>query len=84
MEVGKVFSGLALFTLLTMPLYVITMVINITVAACVSTKRMLPFLLAPELHIDEPSEIVKNDEDHDGVEVCIVCASFDFLSLFGI
>ena len=49
MEVGKVFAGLALFTILTLPLYVITMVINITVAACVSTKRLLPFLLAPEL-----------------------------------
>ena len=62
MEVGKVFAGLALFSLLTMPLYIITMVINVTVAACVSTKRLVPFLLAPELD-DKISEVEQSDKE---------------------
>lgn len=62
MEVGKVFAGLALFSLLTMPLYIITMVINITVAACVSTRRLVPFLLAPELD-DKVSQVERSDKE---------------------
>ena len=69
MEVGKVFAGLALFTILTMPLYVITMVINITVAACVSTKRLLPFLLAPELEMKGSQEVRKEEVGHNQVHV---------------
>ena len=69
MEVGKVFAGLALFTILTLPLYVITMVINITVSACVSTKRLLPFLLAPELDIKGLQEVRKDEVSQNQVRV---------------
>ena len=49
LEAAKVFSSLALFNILSLPLYIVTMIMNIVAHARVSTNRLLPFLLAPEV-----------------------------------
>ncbi len=41
-----------------MPLYLVTMILNLTVGAIVSTRRLVPFLLAAEIqNQDGPGQI---------------------------
>lgn len=51
---SQVFSGLALFNQLTVPLYIIPVVIPIVINAIVSTKRLSEFLNQPEVGSDAP------------------------------
>ncbi len=36
-----------------MPLYLVTMILNLTVGAIVSTRRLVPFLLAAEIQTQD-------------------------------
>ncbi|KAH8041665.1 hypothetical protein HPB51_017467 [Rhipicephalus microplus] len=51
---AQVFSGLALFNQLTVPLYIIPVVIPIVINAIVSTKRLSEFLSQPEVGTEAP------------------------------
>ncbi|KAL1440438.1 hypothetical protein MTO96_009478 [Rhipicephalus appendiculatus] len=51
---SQVFSGLALFNQLTVPLYIIPVVIPIVINAIVSTKRLSEFLSQPEVGTEAP------------------------------
>ncbi|XP_064461285.1 ATP-binding cassette sub-family C member 9-like [Ornithodoros turicata] len=51
---AKVFSGLALFNQLTVPLYIIPFVIPIVINAVVSTRRLADFLNVPEIDSGAP------------------------------
>ncbi|XP_029846376.2 ATP-binding cassette sub-family C member Sur isoform X1 [Ixodes scapularis] len=51
---AKVFSGLALFNQLTVPLYIIPFVIPIVINSVVSTKRLTEFLSLPEVGLEAP------------------------------
>ncbi|KAK8782741.1 hypothetical protein V5799_015921 [Amblyomma americanum] len=51
---SQVFSGLALFNQLTVPLYIIPVVIPIVINSIVSTKRLSEFLNQPEVGSDAP------------------------------
>lgn len=51
---AKVFSGLALFNQLTVPLYIIPFVIPIVINAMVSTRRLAEFFSMPEIDSDVP------------------------------
>ncbi|CAG2164179.1 unnamed protein product, partial [Oppiella nova] len=51
---GHVFTGLALFNQLTVPLYIIPVVIPIMISAIVSTKRLAKFLSLPEVDPNIP------------------------------
>lgn len=51
---SQVFSGLALFNQLTVPLYIIPFVIPIVINAVVSTKRLSEFLSQPEVGSEAP------------------------------
>ncbi|CAN7987080.1 unnamed protein product [Ixodes hexagonus] len=51
---AKVFSGLALFNQLTVPLYIIPFVIPIVINSVISTKRLSEFLSLPEVGSDAP------------------------------
>ena len=46
---GKAFTSLALFDILSIPLHLFPLMINILVNAVISTQRILKFLLSPEV-----------------------------------
>ena len=48
LQASKIFSGLALFNIMGLPLYLVTLIINVVTHAKISTDRILPFLLSPE------------------------------------
>ncbi|XP_071805798.1 ATP-binding cassette sub-family C member 9-like [Asterias amurensis] len=56
------FSSLALFNQLAMPLFILPMSLAMLVNGLVSTKRLLTFLLAPEVEGKE-SSVLDDDED---------------------
>lgn len=51
---SKVFTGLALFNQLTVPLYIIPLVIPMLISAIISTKRLAQFLSLPEVDCNLP------------------------------
>nr|XP_042912845.1 ATP-binding cassette sub-family C member Sur-like [Parasteatoda tepidariorum] len=51
---ADVFTGLVLFNQLTVPLYIIPFVIPMVINAVVSTKRILQFLVLPEVDLTLP------------------------------
>lgn len=68
LRAAKVFSCLALFNILSLPLYLVTMIINIMSHAKVSTDRLSAFLLAPEIEAAEP---LSTDRQADLAEVSL-------------
>ncbi|XP_053208488.1 ATP-binding cassette sub-family C member 8-like isoform X2 [Panonychus citri] len=68
----KVFTGLALFNQLTVPLYIIPVVVPIIISSLTSSRRLSKFLSQPEIDCNVPWRqddcdcIIKdNDEDED-------------------
>ncbi|XP_035226233.1 ATP-binding cassette sub-family C member 8-like isoform X2 [Stegodyphus dumicola] len=51
---SDVFTGLALFNQLTVPLYIIPFVIPMVINAVVSTRRLVDFLMLPEVDLSLP------------------------------
>ncbi|GFS61777.1 ATP-binding cassette sub-family C member 8 [Trichonephila inaurata madagascariensis] len=51
---ADVFTGLALFNQLTVPLYIIPFVIPMVINAVVSTRRLVDFLMLPEVDLSLP------------------------------
>ena len=63
LDAGKVFSGLALFAILSIPLFLITVVMNGLSHALVSVRRLRDFLFAQE--IERCADDVSNDDNGD-------------------
>ena len=55
LQAGKVFSALAYFNILGLPLYLVTMIINIMTHSKVSTDRLSSFFMAPEIEGEKKS-----------------------------
>jgi len=49
LTVGRALSTLSLFNIMTIPVTLITILVTTLITADVSAKRMLPFLMAPEV-----------------------------------
>lgn len=93
---SKVFTGLALFNQLTVPLYIIPMVIPILIASIVSTKRLVRFLGMPEVddqivpwrreQINEQKQNLFNEsinhKKNGNIYVCKIIFNFSFNSYF--
>ena len=89
---SKVFTGLALFNQLTVPLYIIPMVIPILIASIVSTKRLVRFLGMPEVddqivpwrreQINEQKQNLFNEsinhKENGNIYVCKIIFNFSF------
>ncbi|XP_028395271.1 ATP-binding cassette sub-family C member 9-like [Dendronephthya gigantea] len=68
---SKAFASLALINLMKVPLFLVPLLVRTVVNARVSTKRLLPFLLAPEIsHLrdEAPVCVVEEGEENPGPE----------------
>ncbi|RWS12536.1 ATP-binding cassette sub-family C member 9-like protein [Dinothrombium tinctorium] len=85
LSAGKVFTGLALFNQLTVPLYIIPFVIPIIINAFVSTKRLSRFLSQPEIDNSVPwrkdRKLSVNFDISDNCENEMIAKSLETLAI---
>ena len=64
---SKAFTSLALLNLMKVPLFIFPMLVRTVVNARVSTKRLLPYLLAPEIsHLRDEAPVCVINDDEEG------------------
>ncbi|CAB4013021.1 ATP-binding cassette sub-family C member 9-like, partial [Paramuricea clavata] len=63
---SKAFASLALINLMKVPLFLLPVMVRTVVNARVSTKRLLPYLLAPEIsHLRDEAPVCVIEEDEE-------------------